>query len=95
MKLIAERDPIILDVRTPNEFYSGHIENAMLIPLHQLEARLAEIAGYKDRDILAYCRSGNRSTVAAEILIRNGFGKLYNLRPGLRGWRANGYMVSG
>lgn len=93
-ELIAESDPIILDVRTPNEFYSGHIENALLIPLHQLEVRLGELSQHRDREILAYCRSGNRSTVAAEILIRNGFKKLYNLRPGIRGWRADGYALS-
>ena len=86
-QLIRSANPLILDVRTPGEYYDGHIEHAKLIPLHQLEQRLGEIDDYKDRDLLVYCRSGNRSTVAAEILIRDGFKRLYHLRPGIRGWR--------
>lgn len=85
-KLIQEKKPFILDVRTPSEFYSGYIPGAILIPLQQLEGRLSELAGYKDKDVLVYCRSGNRSTVAAKILIENGFTRLYNLRPGINGW---------
>jgi thioredoxin len=92
-ELLEGSNPLVLDVRTPNEFYDGHLEDAMLIPLHQLERRLAEINDYKERDILVYCRNGNRSTVAAQILIRHGFRKLYNLRPGTRGWEQQGYPI--
>ena len=90
VKLIAEKKPLILDVRTPNEYYSGHIKGAKLIPLQQLDSRLSELKDYKEKDILVYCRSGNRSTVASQILIRNGFKKLHNLRPGIRGWESAG-----
>jgi thioredoxin len=86
--LIKAAKPLILDVRTPNEFYDGHIEGATLIPLQQLEGRLSEIEAYKNKPILVYCRSGNRSTVAAQILARKGFTTLYNLRPGVKGWQA-------
>ncbi len=86
-KLITKINPLILDVRTPNEYHSGHIENAKLIPVQQLESRLSELEKHKNKEILVYCRSGNRSTVASEILIRNGFKKLYNLRQGMRGWK--------
>jgi thioredoxin len=90
VKMIAEKKPYLLDVRTPNEYYSGHIPGARLIPVQQLEARISELADYKDKNILVYCRSGNRSTVASQILIKNGFKKLYNLRSGIRGWEAAG-----
>ncbi len=93
-KLIEEKKPLILDVRTPNEFYEGHITGAKLIPLQQLEERVSEISGYKDRDILVYCRSGNRSTVASEILRKHGFKKIYNLRSGIKGWLNEGYEIS-
>ena len=89
-KLIKKSNPLILDVRTPNEFHNGHIENAKLIPLQQLEERLSEIEDHKNKDILVYCRSGNRSTVASEILIKNGFKKLYNLKNGIIGWERSG-----
>lgn len=93
MDLIKKNDPLILDVRTPNEYYSGHIENAVLIPLQQLSDRLSEIEDYKDRVVLLYCRTGNRSTVAAEILIQNGFKKLYNLSNGIKEWKAGNYKL--
>jgi thioredoxin len=91
--LIEKKDPLILDVRTPQEFYSGHLQGAKLIPLQQLVERLSEIRDYKDRDIVVYCRSGNRSTVAGELLIREGFKKIYNIRSGIRGWINDGFPV--
>lgn len=94
VRLIEESKPLILDVRTPNEYHSGHIEGAKLIPLQQLEDRLSEIEKHSNEPILVYCRSGNRSTVASEILIRNGFKKLYNLRRGIIGWQRDGNPVS-
>jgi thioredoxin len=91
--LIETNQPLILDVRTPNEYYSGHIAGATLIPLQQLSQRLSEIQQYKDKEILIYCRSGNRSTVASEILIESGFKKLYNLRSGILGWQKEGFEI--
>jgi thioredoxin len=91
--LIETSQPLILDVRTPNEYYSGYITGATLIPLQQLSQRLSEIRQYKDREILIYCRSGNRSTVASEILIEKGFKKLYNLSTGIKGWMKEGFKI--
>ena len=84
---------MILDVRTPAEYYSGHIPGAVLIPLQQLADRLSEIENHKEKDILIYCRSGNRSTVAAEILNRDGFKKTHNLRDGILDWIKNGFEL--
>ncbi len=92
-ELLAKSDLLVLDVRTPGEYYGGHLENALLIPVQQLEARLKEIASHKEKDILIYCRSGNRSTVAAEILTRGGFKNLYNLRRGIIEWEKMGYKT--
>ena len=92
-RLIEEKRPLILDVRTPREYYSSHLEGAKLIPLSQLEKRLSEIEDHKDSQILVYCRSGNRSTVAAEILIKNGFNKIINMRYGILDWKRNGLKV--
>jgi thioredoxin len=90
---IEKSNPLILDVRTPAEYYSGHIPGAVLIPLQQLADRLSEIENHKEKDILIYCRSGNRSTVAAEILNRDGFKKTHNLRDGILGWIKNGFEL--
>lgn len=90
-KLIQERKPLILDVRTPNEHYEVAISGSTLIPLQQLDGRISEIAQWKNKPLLVYCRSGNRSTVAAQILAREGFSEVYNLRPGMRGWQKAGF----
>ncbi len=90
---IKKNNPLILDVRTPREYYSEHLPDAILIPLQQLAERISEIENYKDKEILIYCRSGNRSTVAGEILIKNGFKKIYNLRDGILGWMKNRFDI--
>ncbi len=92
-RLIAQ-GAIVVDVRTPNEYFEGRLEGARLIPLQQLEGRVAELEPYREQPILLYCRSGNRSTVAAEILMRRGFRDLYNLRHGIQDWVKRGYPVT-
>jgi rhodanese-related sulfurtransferase len=84
--LIETRQPLILDVRTPREFARGHLDKARLIPVQDIARRLHEIAAYKDRDILVYCATGNRSTVASKILNDNGFQRIANLRHGIVQW---------
>jgi len=91
---IAREKPLVLDVRTPAEFDAGHLPGAVLIPLSQLDARWEEIAAHREGKVLLTCRSGNRSTVAAEILVRRGFRDLYNLRGGVRAWSAEGLPLS-
>jgi len=72
---------LVLDVRTPQENAEARIKNSILIPLNQLESRLEEIP--KDKPILVYCRSGNRSLHAAQLLERNGFKEVLNLKEGI------------
>jgi len=85
-ELIRNITPLVLDVRTPGEYSRGHLKDSVLIPVQQLQARWQEIAGYKNKDVLIYCATGNRSTVAAKILIDNGFKRILNLRQGISGW---------
>ena len=64
---------IILDVRTREEYDQGHIPGAILIPNTEIEARAEEVLTDKDQLILVYCRSGRRSTLAAEALVELGY----------------------
>ena len=79
-------DYFLLDVRTQDEYDEVHIDGATLISVYELEARLDEIAAYKETPVLVYCRSGNRSVVASQILVQNGFMNVTNLEGGISGW---------
>lgn len=63
----------ILDVRTIPEYKEGHLVNATLIPLDQLQPSLNKLDGVKEKKVLVYCRSGNRSISASRILKAHGF----------------------
>ena len=87
--LSSGEDYFILDVRSKEEFDSGHIEGAYLIPVSELENRLAELP--KDKPVIVYCRSGNRSTSAANILLEKGFKEIFNMTGGITEWQSNGF----
>lgn len=69
---------LLVDVRTPEEFSAGHLEGAINIPHDQTLARLTEYGGDKDRSVVVYCRSGNRSGQAYKILVEQGFTSTHN-----------------
>jgi len=69
----TEGEYIILDVRTEEEYAEGHIPNAILIPDYEIETKAEEILKDKNQLILVYCRSGRRSKLAAESLIKLGY----------------------
>jgi|JI8StandDraft_2_1071088.scaffolds.fasta_scaffold180116_2 rhodanese-related sulfurtransferase len=62
---------IILDVRTPREFQSGHIKGSKNIPVEQVKSKLQEIKKW-NKPVITVCRSGNRSGVAKSILLSGG-----------------------
>lgn len=67
----ASRSAVIIDVRSPEEFASGHILNAENFPLHTLPSRIREIKKL-NKPVIACCRSGMRSAQATSILLQNG-----------------------
>jgi len=92
--MIETVDPLILDVRTEREFAAGHLAGAVLVPIQELQDRLGELAAHKERPLLVYCASGNRSTVASKLLIEAGFERVANLRRGFAEWRRQGLPVA-
>lgn len=80
----------LIDVRTAEEFATGHIPGAVNIPLQELGQRLNEVAA--DQPLVLYCRSGNRSTQAATLLSGQGYTGIYNL-GGISAWQAAGLPV--
>lgn len=77
IKELIAKGALVVDVRTPEEYQSGHYPNAKNIPIDEVESRLAEF-GDKANNIIVYCRAGNRSTAVKQILEKNGFTKVTN-----------------
>ena len=92
-EFIDRNQPFILDVRTPFEHKMGRLRNSRLIPVQELQSRWAEISEYRDQDVLIYCATGNRSTVASKILIDNGFKRVMNLRHGIVDWSRKNFPI--
>lgn len=85
-RLKAPNPPIVLDVRTREEYAAGHIDNAVNIPYDELERRLGEIPGSKSSEIVVYCRSGKRAGVAEKILIEKGYTNIKDLAGHWQEW---------
>ena len=69
----TEKDYVIIDARTEEEFSEGHIKNAILIPEYEIASRAKKELPYKEQLILVYCRSGRRSKIASEELVKLGY----------------------
>ena len=81
--LLEEDDNVsLLDVRTIQEYKTGHLRDATLIPVQALEKNLGMLTQDKDKKIIVYCRTGNRSVSASRILKAHGFTPL-NVKGGI------------
>jgi rhodanese-related sulfurtransferase len=89
-KLTDSPPPLVLDVRTPNEFASGHIRGARSLPLPDLAGKLDALP--RDRELVCVCASGSRSRRATSILAKQGFYVL-NLKGGMGAWTRAGLPV--
>ncbi len=90
----GDKSPIpfmFLDVRTNEEYSEGHIRGAVLIPVQELDKRLAEVP--KDRRVYVYCHSGRRSVTASNMLVKGGFTNIENIEGGIVAWKKAGYPV--
>ncbi|HWJ83189.1 MAG TPA: rhodanese-like domain-containing protein [Nocardioides sp.] len=83
---LAEQGAVLVDVREPYEWSAGHVAGSVHAPL----GRLAASAVPADRTVVLVCRSGNRSRVAAELLLASGHRDVVNLAGGLVAWDAAG-----
>lgn len=83
-KLKFGKHPLVLDVRQPDEFRSGHVTGAKLLPLGELHKKIGELP--KGREIVCICATGNRSSSAAKMLAKEGF-NVFNVQGGMFAWR--------
>ncbi|MBA3902012.1 MAG: rhodanese-like domain-containing protein [Bacteroidetes bacterium] len=93
-ELIEAGKGITLDVRTPEEVLEGYIGTAIAINIYDedFEQKINFLA--KDEEIYVYCKVGGRSSKAAEILLENGFKKVYHLENGIVEWKEKGLPLS-
>ena len=83
----------IIDVRTPGEYESGHLPNAMNINYSSSGFKEQLNALNKDQEIYVYCKVGGRSARAAKTLEELGFTKIYDLKGGIKSWQKEGFKI--
>lgn len=76
--VVPVAQPIWIDVRTPKEFNSGHLEGAQNVPLEQIAGQIASVVPNKDTPVMLYCRSGRRSELARKQLLQLGYTHVEN-----------------
>ena len=90
---VGEKNILLLDVRTPEEFDGraadkfGNLKNALNIPVQELEKRISELEKYKDREMVVYCSHSHRSPQASYMLTQHGFKQVSNLQGGISVWK--------
>lgn len=82
---------LLVDVREPDEWRSGHAPGATHIPLGALPTRIGELP--RDRDVLLVCRSGNRSATAQQVLRGQGYDRAVSVTGGMSAWARAGLPV--
>lgn len=82
---LGSKNKQFVDVRTPGEFKGNHVKGFKNIPLNDLPKRMGELS--KDKEVVVMCQSGMRSSKASQILIKNGFEKVLNVRGGMSSYR--------
>ena len=90
-EMISQQEVAVLDVRTPEEYKSGHILDAIFIPLSQLESRLYKLNS--SDDIIVYSGTSQSSEEAASTLVANGFTHVYNMNGGIEQWQHEGFPI--
>ena len=86
VKMINRKDALLIDVREPDEYASGHIPQARNLPAGQIKDRLKEIEKFKAKPVIVLCRNGQRSGTVATTLRTAGFAEAFKLRDGLTAW---------
>lgn len=86
--LINRNDGIVVDVREKKEFESGHIVDAINIPLAKLKQRMSELQKHKDKPVIVVCKLGQQSSEASRTLKDEGYENVYRLTGGITEWKA-------
>ena len=94
LRLNSPAAPLILDVRSPEEYAVGHIPGARNIPYRELPEHLDALAAFRQQEVVVYCEIGVRAGVAESLLVQAGFDQVLSLEGDMRGWREADLPVS-
>jgi rhodanese-related sulfurtransferase len=83
----------IVDVRTLQEYQTGHIKDSILLPLDTLASKASEVLFDKSQTLYVYCRTGHRSAQAVSFLLQLGYTNVHSLSGGITAWQNSGYPV--
>ena len=92
-RLLNHENAIMIDMRSDRDFRDGHIVNAVHAPADNSDIS-ARLDKYRDRPLIVYCRSGQRSMPVCSKLRKQGFEKVYNLKGGVLGWQQADLPIS-
>ncbi|OIP71558.1 MAG: rhodanese [Oscillatoriales cyanobacterium CG2_30_44_21] len=90
--LVADRQALVVDVREPSEYQSGHIPNAINIPLRTISRNLSQIPS--DRPVILYCSTGYRSSMGVMTLHLLNYDNVKGFPPSLAGWKQAGEAIA-
>ncbi|WP_345874710.1 rhodanese-like domain-containing protein [Shewanella algae] len=93
--LMNKEDAKVIDVRANADFRKAHIINAQNVPMSDIKNnQIANLEKYKTTPIILVCNAGMTSSQAAQILVKQGFEKVFNLKGGMGDWQAANMPVS-
>tara|TARA_B110000263_G_scaffold28665_1_gene21796 strand:- start:169 stop:582 length:414 start_codon:yes stop_codon:yes gene_type:complete len=95
-KIDQSSEPLVLlDVRTVEEFKSGHIRNSINIPHEILLSNIDLVSEYNDEPLVVYCRSGKRASLVIEALKKHGFTNVVDIEGDILAWSQSNYPLVG
>ncbi|MBR7782225.1 rhodanese-like domain-containing protein [Undibacterium luofuense] len=92
-QMMNQGKTLVLDVRSAEEFATGHLPKAKNIPLPELAQRIAELEKSRNNVVITVCKSGVRSASAASVLTKAGFAQVFSLEGGTDSWREQGLPI--
>jgi rhodanese-related sulfurtransferase len=92
-RISSDEAPFVLDVRSPDEFASGHIPGAVNVPVHELAERLLGLGLSPSDEIVVHCERGGRAEAAESILRESGYTGVRDLGGHMQAWRAGGHPL--
>ncbi len=87
--LINRENAKVVDIRSKDDFKTGHLPNSINIPAKDMTKRMTELNAYKDENIILICKTGTTAGATGALLTKEGFSKLHKLKGGIMEWQTS------